>query len=79
MAFETIGGTAVEDPLAPAVMVGGRLRAFPPEPARYLGARVVREAIVRREAAEERGEPVSRVLREITRLPRRMGYHLSPD
>jgi hypothetical protein len=46
---------------------------------RYLGARVVREAIVRREAAEERGEPVSAVLREVTRLPRRMGYHLSPD
>jgi glycine/D-amino acid oxidase-like deaminating enzyme len=67
------------DPLAPSVLVGGRPRAFPPEPLRYLGARVVREAIVRREAAEERGEPVSTVLREVTRLPRRMGYHLSPD
>ena len=42
--------------LAPAALVGGRPRAFPPEPFRYLGARVVREAIVRREAAEERGE-----------------------
>ena len=59
--------------------VGGRPRAFPPEPFRYVGARVVREAIVRREAAEERGEPVSPVLREVTRLPRRLGYHLSPD
>ena len=59
--------------------VGGRTRAFPPEPLRYVGARVVREAIVRREAAEERGEPVSPVLREVTRLPRRLGYHLSPD
>ena len=67
------------DPLAPPVLVGGRSRAFPPEPLRYLGARVVREAIVRREAVEERGEPVSPVLREVTRLPRRMGYHLSPD
>ena len=44
---------------AAEVLVGGRARAFPPEPFRYLGARVVREAIVRREAAEERGEPVS--------------------
>ncbi len=70
---------AVDDPLAPAVLRGGRLRAFPPEPARYVGARVVREAIVRREAAEERGDRVSPVLREVTRLPRRLGYHLSPD
>jgi hypothetical protein len=61
------------------VLVGGRTQAFPPEPLRYLGARVVRDAIVRREAAEERGEAVSPLLREITRLPRRMGYHLSPD
>jgi glycine/D-amino acid oxidase-like deaminating enzyme len=67
------------DPLAPSILVGGRTRAFPPEPFRYLGARVVREAIVRREAAEERGEPASIALREVTRLPRRMGYHLSPD
>ena len=70
---------AVNDPLAPMILRGGRLRAFPPEPARYVGARVVREAIVRREAAEERGERVSPVLREVTRLPRRLGYHLSPD
>jgi glycine/D-amino acid oxidase-like deaminating enzyme len=70
---------AVGDRLAPAALVGARTRAFPPEPFRYLGARVVRDAIVRREAAEERGERVSPVLREITRLPGRMGYHLSPD
>ncbi len=67
------------DRLAPAALVGGRTRAFPPEPLRYLGARVVRDAIVRREAAEERGERVSPILREVTRLPRRLGYHLSPD
>jgi hypothetical protein len=40
---------------------------------------VIREAIVRREAIEERGETAGPVLREITRLPRRLGYHLSPD
>ena len=80
MALADRGAEALSaDPLAPSVLVGGRTRAFPPEPMRYLGARVVREAIVRREAAEERGEPVSTVLREVTRLPRRMGYHLSPD
>jgi glycine/D-amino acid oxidase-like deaminating enzyme len=70
---------SADDPLAPAVLLNARPRAFPPEPFRYVGARVIREAIVRREAAEERGESVSPVLRELTRLPRRLGYHLSPD
>jgi glycine/D-amino acid oxidase-like deaminating enzyme len=80
MALQDAGGPSVpDDPLTPAVLVGGRTRAFPPEPLRYLGARVVREAIVRREAAEERGDSVSPVLRELTRLARRLGYHLSPD
>ena len=31
-------------------------RAFPPEPARFIGARLVREAAARRESMEERGE-----------------------
>jgi len=85
VAGRLLAGLAVDrpadgsDPLAPPALVGGRLRAFPPEPFRYAGARVIREAIVRREAAEERGAPVSPWLRELTRLPRRMGYHLSPD
>ena len=51
-------------------------RAFPPEPFRYAGARVVREAIVRREQLEEQGRPVNPILREVTRLPKRLGYHL---
>jgi glycine/D-amino acid oxidase-like deaminating enzyme len=60
-------------------LVGAQPRAFPPEPFRSLGARVVREAIVRRELAEEASRPVSRFVRELTRLPRRLGYHLGPD
>lgn len=68
-----------DDPLAPPVLLGGHAKAFPPEPIRYAGARVIREAIVRREAAEERGEPVPWWLRELTRVPRRLGFHLSPD
>ena len=66
-------------PLAVEALVGGRARAFPPEPFRYLGASVIREAIVRREVDEERGGTANPVLRELTRLPRRLGYHLSPD
>jgi glycine/D-amino acid oxidase-like deaminating enzyme len=56
----------------------GRPRRFPPEPFRSVGARVVREAIVRRELAEEAGRPPGPVVRELSRLPRRLGYHLGP-
>ena len=46
-----------DDPAMSLPLVGVQPRAFPPEPFRYVGARVVREAIVRTELAEERGEP----------------------
>ena len=59
-------------------LVGARPRAFPPEPFRSLGARVVREAIVRRELAQERGRSPGWLVRQLSRLPRRMGYHLGP-
>ncbi|HET9436140.1 MAG TPA: FAD-binding oxidoreductase, partial [Candidatus Limnocylindrales bacterium] len=53
-------------------------RAFPPEPLRYVGARAFREAIARRERAEEAGRRPNRLMREISRMPRRLGYHLGP-
>jgi glycine/D-amino acid oxidase-like deaminating enzyme len=68
-----------DDPALALPLVGTLPRAFPPEPFRYVGARVVREAIVRTELAEERGERGSRVLREVSRLPRRLGYRLGPE
>jgi glycine/D-amino acid oxidase-like deaminating enzyme len=68
-----------DDPALALPLVGAIPRAFPPEPFRYVGARLVREAIVRTEEAEERGERGSRVLREVSRLPRRLGYHLGPE
>jgi glycine/D-amino acid oxidase-like deaminating enzyme len=69
-----------DDPALALPLASGRPpRAFPPEPARYAGARIVREAIVRREAAEERGAPVGRLTRELSRLPGRLGYHLGLD
>jgi glycine/D-amino acid oxidase-like deaminating enzyme len=70
---------ASSDPALGLPMVGHRPRRFPPEPARYLGARLVREAIVRRELAEERGRPPGRVATALSRLPRRLGYHLGPE
>ena len=65
-----------DDPALALPLVGMLPRAFPPEPFRYVGARVVREAIVRVESAEERAVQPNVVLREISRLPRRLGYHL---
>jgi glycine/D-amino acid oxidase-like deaminating enzyme len=68
-----------DEPALALSLVGIVPRTFPPEPLRYLGARVVREAIVRTELAEERGQRPSPVLRQISRLPRRLGYHLGPE
>jgi glycine/D-amino acid oxidase-like deaminating enzyme len=62
----------------PIVGDGATPRAFPPEPLRGAGARVFREAMVRREEAEEAGRESSRAIREVTRVPRRLGFHLGP-
>ncbi len=70
---------AADPALALALADGHPPRAFPPEPARYVGARLIREAAVRRETMEERGEAPGFVLREVSRTPRRLGYHLGPE
>ena len=36
-------------------------RAFPPEPIRYIGGRIVREAVRKMEEAEDRGDPTGRL------------------
>jgi glycine/D-amino acid oxidase-like deaminating enzyme len=70
----------LDDPALGLALADGRApRAFPPEPARYVGARLIREAAVRRETIEERGEDPGLLLREVSRLPRRLGYHLGPE
>jgi glycine/D-amino acid oxidase-like deaminating enzyme len=74
-ALERTGDPALALPLAD----GRPPRRFPPEPARYVGARLIREAAVRRESIEERGGRPGLALRELSRLPRRLGYHLGPD
>jgi glycine/D-amino acid oxidase-like deaminating enzyme len=69
-----------DDPALALPLADGRApRAFPPEPARYVGARIIREAAVRRESAEEREQPVGPLTRELSRLGRRLGYHLGPE
>jgi glycine/D-amino acid oxidase-like deaminating enzyme len=67
-----------DEPITRLPIVGVRARRFPPEPLRYLGARILREAMIRREDGEEAGQRPAWWLRELTRLPRRLGYHLGP-
>ena len=70
----------VDDPaLALPIAHGRPPRAFPPEPARSIGARLIREAASRRETREERGAPVGPLTRELSRISRRLGYHLGPE
>jgi glycine/D-amino acid oxidase-like deaminating enzyme len=68
-----------DEPLTRLPMVGPPRRRFPPEPLRYAGARVMREAMIRREDLEEQGRRAPWWLRELTRIPRRLGYHLGLD
>lgn len=68
-----------DEPLTRLPMVGPPRRSFPPEPFRYVGARIMREAMIRREDLEEQGRRAPWWLRELTRIPRRLGYHLGPE
>lgn len=72
-------GRGSDDEATSLPIVGATPRAFPPEPFRYLGARAIREAIVRREQAEEAGRRPNRIALAISRLPRRLGYHIGPE
>jgi glycine/D-amino acid oxidase-like deaminating enzyme len=69
----------LDDPVARLPMVGRRPRPFPPEPFRFLGARVIREAIVAKEQRDDEGGYVPPPLRWLVRLPRWMGYDLGPE
>ncbi len=70
---------AHDDPVTALPMVGFRARPFPPEPFRFLGARVIREAIVATEQRDDLGGYVPPPLRWLVRLPRLMGYDLGPE
>lgn len=69
------GGT---DELATLPIVGASCQPFPPEPLRYLGARLIRQAMVRHDEARQRGDHPSRADRVLASLPRRFGYRLGP-
>ena len=64
------------DPIAQLPIVGARARRFPPEPFRYIGARMIREALVRKDEAEDQGRRPGMLTRAVTRLPRLLGYRM---
>ena len=67
-----------DEPITRLPLVGPPPRRLPPEPFRSAGARLIRSAIMRRETAEMAGGRSSWLLRQLTALPRRLGYHLGP-
>ena len=48
----------------------------PPEPFRYLGGTVIRNAILRKEEALERGERPGPITRAVAGIPERLGIHI---
>jgi glycine/D-amino acid oxidase-like deaminating enzyme len=68
-----------DEPITRLCLVGPPPRRLPPEPFRYIGARILHQAIVMREAREMNGRRAPWWLRLLTALPRRLGYHLGPS
>jgi glycine/D-amino acid oxidase-like deaminating enzyme len=65
------------DPSVAALpFVGPRQPWLPPEPARFIGARLIREALIREDDALDAGRRPSLLIRAIARLPRILGYKL---
>ena len=65
-----------QDPISRLPIVGARTRRFPPEPFRYVGARIIREALVRRDEAQDQGRRPNAVMRLVTQVPRILGYRI---
>jgi glycine/D-amino acid oxidase-like deaminating enzyme len=63
-----------ESELARLPLVNRSIRPFPPEPFRYAGARLIREALVRRDEAQDAGGSGSPLVRLVASIPRVLGY-----
>ena len=66
----------MRDEVTTLPLVGPPVKLFPPEPARYLGGSLIREAFIRKDDADERGEDVDPLTRGITKLPSLLGMNL---
>jgi len=65
-----------DDPLARLPLVGRRQPLLPPEPIRFAGARLVREALIQRDDAYDHGRRPGRAAAAISRLPSLLGYRI---
>jgi glycine/D-amino acid oxidase-like deaminating enzyme len=64
------------DELTALAVVEPERKLFPPEPLRFVGGSVIREALVRRDAAEDAGRSPDSLTAFVASLPRRLGLHL---
>jgi glycine/D-amino acid oxidase-like deaminating enzyme len=71
-----LAGAGDEDPATRLAFVGRRQPFLPPEPVRFVGARFVREALIREDDALDAGRRPSLLIRLVARLPRLLGYRL---
>jgi glycine/D-amino acid oxidase-like deaminating enzyme len=65
-----------DDSIASLALVGRRQRILPPEPFRFIGARMVREALIREDDAHDAGRRPGLLVRLVARLPKLLGYRL---
>jgi hypothetical protein len=68
--------TGADDPIARLPIVGRRQPMLPPEPIRYIGARTVREALIRQDDALDAGRRPAWYLRLVAQLPKLLGYRI---
>lgn len=68
-----------DDELMRLPLLDRRVRRFPPEPARSIGARVIRRALIRQDELADRGRRAGPLVRALGGLPRRLGYRLGPE
>jgi len=66
----------VRDEVTTLPLVAPPVKHFPPEPARWLGGSLIREALIRKDAAEDRGERAGAVTRGVANLPKLLGMNL---
>jgi glycine/D-amino acid oxidase-like deaminating enzyme len=65
-----------DDPIARLPLVGRRQPLLPPEPIRFVGARMVREALIRQDDALDAGRRPAWYLRLVAALPKLLGYRI---
>ena len=66
----------IRDEITTLPLVEPPLKAFPPEPARWIGGSLIRSALIRKDALDERDQPVDALTRGIARLPKLLGMNL---